>query len=173
MYSPSFPIHRFPKFALCLLLFCQLFLGPTARADDGYRLWLRYESLPAAQAAIYQSQITSLVATGESKTMEVIRKELGKALPGLLGRAVPEAKEVRVKRSTGHRHSEEPSGDRRTRAGRHAGKTRPGRFHHPLAENPRSRGDTDRFEFRHRRALRHVPLSQTAANPTAGLRTST
>lgn len=31
----------------------------TLRAEDGYRLWLRYEPLPAAVATGYQARITS------------------------------------------------------------------------------------------------------------------
>ena len=44
---------------LLILLVVFLFIS-TAFADDGYRLWLRYDSLPEQNAKIYRSQIKSL-----------------------------------------------------------------------------------------------------------------
>ena len=64
------------------------------RAEDGYRLWLRYEPLPAEKAKAYQARVTSLVAPGNSATQTIIRQELSAGCAGLLGRAIPTANAV-------------------------------------------------------------------------------
>ena len=63
-----------------------------ARADDGYRLWLRYE--PITDSALRQSYATAArhlvlaTPTGtDSPTLTVARDDLTTALPGLLGPA--------------------------------------------------------------------------------------
>jgi len=64
----------------------------SVRADDGYRLWLRYdriadEPLRAAYASVTQ-QIVFTTPTGtDSSTLAVAREELTTALRGLLGTA--------------------------------------------------------------------------------------
>lgn len=71
------------------LLALLLFAATTVSAEDGYRLWLRYDQLPAQMRASYKSRITSLVVEGRSPTAEIIRGELQNGLSGLLGTAVP------------------------------------------------------------------------------------
>jgi alpha-glucuronidase len=78
----------------CLLLFLVLALGGwlPARADDGYRLWQRYELIKdAARLKSYRKQLAQVVIPGQSPTLAVVRKELKLALPQLLGRPVPES----------------------------------------------------------------------------------
>ena len=60
-------------------------LAQTAQADDGYRLWLRYDTLPAQSLNLYRQQIKSIAVQGKSPTFEAIRSELSKACAGLLG----------------------------------------------------------------------------------------
>jgi alpha-glucuronidase len=60
----------------------------TAQAEDGYRLWLRYESLPAKTIESYRPRIRSIMAPGSSPTMEAIRSELKNGCTGLLGYSV-------------------------------------------------------------------------------------
>ena len=67
-------------------------LSVLARADDGYRLWLRYD--PIADSALRQSYAAAtrhiVVATPngtDSPTLTVAREELTTALRGLLGSA--------------------------------------------------------------------------------------
>ncbi|HKU73167.1 MAG TPA: alpha-glucuronidase family glycosyl hydrolase [Pyrinomonadaceae bacterium] len=61
------------------------FCGITSvRADDGYRLWLRYEKLPARSSSAYQN-IKSIAVQGQSATFDVIRRELSAGCAGLLG----------------------------------------------------------------------------------------
>jgi alpha-glucuronidase len=82
---------------LRLLLRCLsllLVVVPLARAEDGYRLWLRYE--PVADSSLRESYSRALgevvLATpdgAESPTLGAARAELVAGLRGLLGREVP------------------------------------------------------------------------------------
>ena len=59
----------------------------TARAEDGYELWLRYQRI--ADGALlnhYRSAVTSLVAGSESATGRVTASELSRGLRGLFGK---------------------------------------------------------------------------------------
>ena len=48
-----------------LAFFALLLLGATAaRAEDGYRLWLRYDPIEAPQRALYAANATEIVAPG-------------------------------------------------------------------------------------------------------------
>lgn len=62
-----------------------------AVAEDGYRLWLRYEPLPAPSRQEWQVKVRVIVAPGSSATMEAIRVELTAGCSGLLGAPVPNA----------------------------------------------------------------------------------
>jgi alpha-glucuronidase len=64
-----------------------LLANSTSYADDGYRLWLRYDQLPDMALEDYRKQITSIVVPGDSPTTAAIRAELETALKGLLGKA--------------------------------------------------------------------------------------
>lgn len=69
----------------CLLSFT----GTSAAAEDGYRLWLRYDPLPGRTAAAYRPRVTSIVIQGHSPTLDAIRTELTRGCAGLLGAPVP------------------------------------------------------------------------------------
>lgn len=56
-----------------------------ARAEDGYRLWLRYERLPDAEVELYRDAIRSVVVQGDSPTLDAVRTEIQNGLTGLLG----------------------------------------------------------------------------------------
>jgi alpha-glucuronidase len=56
-----------------------------ARAEDGYRLWLRYEKLEMARVQPYRHAATELVSTPESPTSNAARAELLRALDAMLG----------------------------------------------------------------------------------------
>ena len=68
-----------------------LFMTLAARADDGYRLWLRYDALPAASAEKYRVNLKSIVVEGSSPTLEAARSELETGLSGLLNNKLPAA----------------------------------------------------------------------------------
>src|SRR5688500_3139705 len=60
-------------------------LSHNVYAEDGYRLWLRYNKLESSSAATYRSQIKYLVVQGDSATMATVRDELKLGISGLLG----------------------------------------------------------------------------------------
>jgi len=68
------------KFLLMLLAFTA-----TARAEDGYDLWLRYRPLDSHAKAQYRG-ITAVVGIGLTPTAAVTRDELVRGLSGLLAR---------------------------------------------------------------------------------------
>src|SRR5688572_11306941 len=72
-----------------------IFILSLAKAEDGYRLWLRYDRITDAQRLKeYQQSITSYLLDGSSPTHDVIRNELHAALTGLLGKQIPIAKSI-------------------------------------------------------------------------------
>jgi alpha-glucuronidase len=82
------------KSLLTCLTLLALFAGARLRAEDGYRLWLRYDSLPAKEAESYQPLVTAVVAPGESPARAAIRNEFIQGSSGLLGRPVAIVSEV-------------------------------------------------------------------------------
>jgi alpha-glucuronidase len=68
-----------------------LWAGSAARAEDGYRLWLRYNPLPGRAIDADRSRATSVVVPGGSATLDAVRAELVEGCSGLLGRPVPAA----------------------------------------------------------------------------------
>jgi alpha-glucuronidase len=58
-----------------------------SKADDGYRLWLRYDQLPKPAIDQFTNRIASIVVPGKSATFDAIRSELTEGLTGLLGKA--------------------------------------------------------------------------------------
>lgn len=61
-------------------------LGAEIHAEDGYRLWMRYDPLPNVDA--YRTRIKSVAVEGDSATFAAIRRELDEGLSGLLGAKV-------------------------------------------------------------------------------------
>lgn len=79
---------------ICFTACLQILLGATAKGEDGYRLWLRYESLPQQMVGVYRPRVTSVVVEGQSATLDAIRTELVSGCTGLLGSAVPVAEKI-------------------------------------------------------------------------------
>src|SRR5262245_44399427 len=71
-----------------------LLAATTGHAEDGYRLWLRYDVLPSPAVDTYRSQISSVLVDGKSQTFENIKTELTNGLNGLLGRSIPLSDQV-------------------------------------------------------------------------------
>ncbi len=69
-------------FVPLVLLF--LLCNSTVRAEDGYRLWLRYEPLPAPSLNFYRERITTIAVHGQSSAFDAIRRELGVGCARLL-----------------------------------------------------------------------------------------
>ena len=84
----SFFVNKayFEPLVLCILCLC---VAANAKADDGYRLWLRYDPLPSQLADKYRARITSIAVHGESATFDLIRDELSQGCAGLLGTPIP------------------------------------------------------------------------------------
>src|SRR5215217_5773062 len=80
--------------AACLTLTLILIFGSTAKAEDGYRLWLRYDRLPDRVVGLYSPRVSSIVVSGRSATFDAIRAELIKGCAGLLVRATPVVRRV-------------------------------------------------------------------------------
>ena len=80
-------------FALILfLLFLFLSFAFLAQAEDGYRLWLRYDKVKdAGLLQQYQKQIDAIRFQGSSETLKVAKKELLTGLQGLLGKQIKES----------------------------------------------------------------------------------
>ena len=74
------------------LFFFLFFLSAavTARADNGYKLWLRFDKISnPVNLKHYQSSISNIVVAGTSPTSVIAKQELQSALEGLLGKRVP------------------------------------------------------------------------------------
>jgi alpha-glucuronidase len=64
-------------------------LAGTVRAEDGYRLWLRYDPVQDSdRLGAYRRVVSVIVVEGQSPSERVLREELERGLSGLLGTAV-------------------------------------------------------------------------------------
>lgn len=82
----------FHRFARCVLALFLLLVGAAlpVHADDGYRLWLRYDRISdTTQLEEYRDAVSSIRVVGESATLEVAENELKRGLDGLLDTQVP------------------------------------------------------------------------------------
>ncbi|HEY3405489.1 MAG TPA: alpha-glucuronidase family glycosyl hydrolase [Ohtaekwangia sp.] len=69
----------------------------TVTAEDGYRLWLRYDQIQdAQQLKIYTQSVKNFYVDGNSPTHEVISRELTSGLQGLLGKSYPSTKTIQA-----------------------------------------------------------------------------
>jgi len=82
------PVHPIILIAFLSLVF-QLLSGSTVRAEDGYRLWLRYDQLPPEAIEAYKRRVTAIVIHGDSPTIRAITNEISQGCSGLLGHRVP------------------------------------------------------------------------------------
>ena len=73
----------------CAAFVIALLTAIPVRAEDGYRLWLRYDPLPAKTIEVYKTLVTVLVVPGSSPTIDALRTELVSGCTGLMGRPVP------------------------------------------------------------------------------------
>ena len=78
---------RFESFSckVAVILLCGLLWTPSAQADDGYRLWQRYDQLSTSSANQYRQRIKTISVQGKTATFDVIRRELSAGCAGLLG----------------------------------------------------------------------------------------
>lgn len=78
------------------ILLILLFVGLRCIANDGYKLWLQYKHIENETLRnAYQSQITSLVPLGDSKTIGIALKELNLGLGKMLGAEFSSTNEIK------------------------------------------------------------------------------
>src|SRR5262245_51331630 len=78
------------NFALVFLLSSTFTFALALHADDGHRLWLKYDVISNAQKLkTYKSTIKGWMVLGDSPTIAVASKELQTGLEGLFGAIVP------------------------------------------------------------------------------------
>ena len=71
-------------------LFILLLTLTRVRADDGYRLWLKYDPITdVARRDAYRQSAKFIVVTGNNPTLQAAAAELQTGLQGLLGQPVP------------------------------------------------------------------------------------
>ena len=81
MKSKSINRNFLTMFLICIISF--------GHAEDGYRLWLRYDPIQdAAKRTEYASVVKYIVIERTSPTLDVVERELKTALVGLLGATV-------------------------------------------------------------------------------------
>jgi alpha-glucuronidase len=73
-----------------LPLFLLFFIFQAAHAEDGYRLWLRYDLINDSKILTqYRQQINGILLGGTSPTLDIVKNEITRGLTGLLGSPVP------------------------------------------------------------------------------------
>jgi alpha-glucuronidase len=92
-HSVRFSGNSFRRgFIFIILIF---FFSTFSYADDGYRLWLKYDKIPNSDILnSYRQTIKTYYVIGNSYTDQIIRKELSLAFSGLLGESIPETEKV-------------------------------------------------------------------------------
>lgn len=71
-----------------IIFFFLLFASPQTFAEDGYRLWLRYDRIEDDQLrAAYSKALQDLVVLGSSPTLTIAGKELEDGLASMLGQS--------------------------------------------------------------------------------------
>ena len=88
------PNRSYRALTACMVVAIFFFAAATARAEDGYRLWLRYDPLPQRMIRVYRPRVTAVVVPGTSAILDAIRTELVSGCTGLLGSPVPVATKV-------------------------------------------------------------------------------
>jgi len=80
-------LKRAPIAAFIALIL--LMVASPAHAEDGYRLWLRYERLPAPARERYKAAATEIVMESNAQLAQSAAGELQRGLSGLLAMPVP------------------------------------------------------------------------------------
>jgi alpha-glucuronidase len=82
-------MKKFKPFILSTFILVLNLTAPHSNAEDGYRLWLRYDLISdIKKLKEYQSVITDIFFNGQSPVLLVAKEELSCGLKGLLGREV-------------------------------------------------------------------------------------
>ena len=66
-----------------------------AKAEDGYRLWLKYNLISDENVLKeYKNKIQAVMVEGKSETIQIAKKEFRNGLSGILGKTIPEVSKV-------------------------------------------------------------------------------
>lgn len=80
-----------------VLLSLSLFVSLTVKSESGYELWLRYQPISDQQVlAAYRGAIKGWKIEGNSPTHAIIRNELQRGVPQLLGQPVSEVNAIKT-----------------------------------------------------------------------------
>lgn len=80
-------LFRFIFVIFCIFLY---YISNTALAENGYRLWLKYEKVDDSQKLEgYRKAVSTVVVEGQSETLDIIKAELKEGLKGLLAKDIP------------------------------------------------------------------------------------
>ena len=82
------------KKRLFITLFILLVCNTNIFAEDGYRLWMRYDALPVKKRNEYLSTIHQVVFQGNSAILSAAKQELNTGLKGLLANTIPNSNTV-------------------------------------------------------------------------------
>lgn len=74
---------------VCLALVILMLSGTEVGADDGYRLWLRYDPVSPQMIERYRPRVAAIVAPDGEGTWAALREELKQGCSGLLGNSIP------------------------------------------------------------------------------------
>jgi alpha-glucuronidase len=78
-----------------MLVFLLFVLSGKSFADDGYRLWLKYDLISnASLLKEYRTQIKGIMIGGNSTTIKIAENELTNGLEGLLGQSLSKFKNI-------------------------------------------------------------------------------
>jgi alpha-glucuronidase len=91
---PSMKCRLFVRAGRALCIWGTAFLLARTNAEDGHRLWLRYDQIDNSEVLkAYDEQLKAMTLSGDSPTLNVVRSELRQGLKGLLGRDLAEEAE--------------------------------------------------------------------------------
>ena len=78
------------KFLAVVVSVYSMFLYNYTYADDGYRLWLKYDLISDTNLLEnYSNIIQAIMINGDSPTIQIAKKEITNGLTGLLRKSIP------------------------------------------------------------------------------------
>lgn len=92
MFRTTFRSTHLRIFSLLILLLLQA----KTHAEDGYKLWLRYDRIQNKKTlSLYQDQLKQYTFMGSSATINAAKTELRNGLSSLLGKKIPETDAIK------------------------------------------------------------------------------
>src|SRR5690606_26093777 len=80
-------MNKATTYVLSLVL---IFVSSILMADNGYKLWLRYDKISnSSQIEKYTKSISQVIVDGNSATLNLAKEELALGFEGMLGLEIP------------------------------------------------------------------------------------